>query len=233
MEFSKLISAQDVSQHDTPEDCWIVIDDQVLDVTKFASEHPGGPALILKYAGHDATKAYAQYHSPTVVKDTLPLDCFLGNLDRATIDKSWASDPTSESSASTSNPSQAAPDSEKPELHSILNSYDFEEVAARTASKKTFAFYSTAATDCWTRDMNQSMFKRLWFRPRVLKDVSTVDTSSTILGHKVNVPLFICPTGLARMINPVAEKGLMKAAHSTGIIEIVSTLIDLGNGTSR
>jgi len=220
MEFSNLVSVQDVYKHNTPEDCWIVIDDQVLDVTKFAPEHPGGASLLLKYAGRDATKAYAEYHAPGVVKDTLSLDCFKGNLDRSTIDRSWQQDPTSNAGVS-SNPAQAAPDSEKPELHSIINSYDFEEVAARTASKKTYAFYSTAATDCWTRDMNESMYKRIWFRPRVLKDVAQIDTSSTILGHKVSVPLFICPTGLARMINPEAEKGLARAAKSTGIIEIV------------
>ena len=152
MEFAKLVSAQDVSKHNTPEDCWIVINDQVLDVTGFASEHPGGPSLLLKYAGRDATKPYAEYHAPGVVKDTLSPDCYMGILDRSTIDKAWARDPTSEASVS-SNPTQAVPDSEKPPLHSIINSYDFEEVAARTASKKTFAFYSTAATDCWTRDM--------------------------------------------------------------------------------
>lgn len=221
MEFSKLVSVQEVTKHNTPQDCWIVIHDDVLNVTNFANEHPGGPHLLVKYAGCDATNAYSEYHAPNVVKDTLSLDCFMGTLDRSTIDKTWASDPSSEAGPST-NPSQAVSDDEKPPLHSIINSYDFEAVAARTASKKTFAFYSTAATDCWTRDMNESMYKRIWFRPRVMRDVAHIDTSTTILRNKVNVPLFICPTGLARMINPEAEKGLARAAKSTGIIEIVS-----------
>jgi L-lactate dehydrogenase (cytochrome) len=99
--------------------------------------------------------------------------------------------------------------------------YDFEEAAIKTASKKTYAFYSTAATDCWTRDMNQSMYKRIWFRPRVMRDVADVDTSSCVLGIPVNVPLFICPTGLAKMINPEGEKALARAAKSSGILEIV------------
>ena len=103
-----------------------------------------------------------------------------------------------------------------------MYSYDFEEIAAKTASRKTFAFYSTAATDCWSRDMNQSMYKRIWFRPRVMKDVAEVDTSSAVLGVPVRVPLFICPTGLAKMINPEGEKALARAAKSSGILEIVS-----------
>lgn len=40
----KFISTQQVSQHNLPQDCWIVVDDQVWDVTDFLQEHPGGPA---------------------------------------------------------------------------------------------------------------------------------------------------------------------------------------------
>lgn len=70
--------------------------------------------------------------------------------------------------------------------------------------------------------MNENMYKRIWFRPRVMKDVAEVDTSSSILGLPVKLPLFICPTGLVKMINPEAEKALAKAAKSSGILEIVS-----------
>ncbi|KAK3715186.1 hypothetical protein LTR37_007396 [Vermiconidia calcicola] len=217
MEFAKLITTEDIKAHNSASDCWVVIDDQVWDVTNFAPEHPGGASFLLKYAGRDATEGYSEYHSPGVVKDSLSLDCFKGNLDRSTIDAEWKQKPVG------NNNTQAVPEDEKPHLHNIINSYDFEEVAAKTASSKTFAFYSTAATDCWTRDMNQSMYKRLWFRPRVMRDVAEVDTSSTILGMPVNVPLFICPTGLAKMINPEGEKALARAAKSTGTLEVLST----------
>lgn len=40
----KLLSAQDIAEHKTPEDCWIVVDNQVWDVTDFLDEHPGGSA---------------------------------------------------------------------------------------------------------------------------------------------------------------------------------------------
>ncbi|KAK4926347.1 hypothetical protein LTR49_006819 [Elasticomyces elasticus] len=224
MEFVRLISTAEIAKHNKPDDCWIVVEDEVWDVTEFQAEHPGGAALILQCAGHDATKAYAQYHSPGLIRSTLPLSCFIGNLDRSTTFPTWTQEPHSNASRDASNPTQVLSDSEKPPLHSIINSYDFEQVAASTASKKTYAFYSTAATDCWTRDMNESMYKRIWFRPRVLRDVAHLDTSIKILGHKVNVPLFICPTGLAKMIHPEAEMALGRAAKSRGIIEILSTV---------
>lgn len=65
------------------------------------------------------------------------------------------------------------------------------------------------------------MLKRIWFRPRVLRDVSVVNTSGSVLGIPMAMPLFISPTGLAKLINPEAEKALARAAKSTGILEIV------------
>ncbi len=70
--------------------------------------------------------------------------------------------------------------------------------------------------------MNQTMYQRIWFRPRVLRDVADVSTATTILGMEVKVPVFICPTGLAKMINPEGEKVMARGAKSSGILEIVS-----------
>jgi L-lactate dehydrogenase (cytochrome) len=73
--------------------------------------------------------------------------------------------------------------------------------------------------------MNSAMLKRIWFRPRVLKNVSQVDTSSSMLGIPLRVPVFICPSGLAKMINPEGEKALARAAKGSGIVEIVWTML--------
>jgi len=50
-----LFSAEEVSKHNTPGDAWVVIDGGVYDVSKFADEHPGGPEVLLEWAGKDAT----------------------------------------------------------------------------------------------------------------------------------------------------------------------------------
>lgn len=49
------MDASELSNHRTKESCWIVIDRNVYDVTSFIDIHPGGPALILKYAGQVGT----------------------------------------------------------------------------------------------------------------------------------------------------------------------------------
>ena len=41
---SKLLSASEISKHNSNTDCWIVVDGQVWDITSFAPDHPGGPA---------------------------------------------------------------------------------------------------------------------------------------------------------------------------------------------
>lgn len=52
------ISLQMVAEHDSHDDCWIIVYDRVYDVTLFLAEHPGGKDIILDYAGHDATLAF-------------------------------------------------------------------------------------------------------------------------------------------------------------------------------
>ena len=93
--------------------------------------------VILKFAGRDATKEYAEIHNLEVVKDTISLECFKGNLDRSTITEDWKQGVVKKNAA------QATSEDEKPPLHNVLNSFDFEEIAAKTASTKTFVWYSS------------------------------------------------------------------------------------------
>jgi len=54
----KEYSLQEVAEHCSPSDCWIVLFDKIYDVTSFLSEHPGGEFIILESAGRDATLAF-------------------------------------------------------------------------------------------------------------------------------------------------------------------------------
>ncbi len=48
----------EIGDHNSAEDCWVVIKKQVYDITTFLDEHPGGKDIILEYAGKDATEAF-------------------------------------------------------------------------------------------------------------------------------------------------------------------------------
>ncbi|KAG0003245.1 hypothetical protein BGZ80_005830, partial [Entomortierella chlamydospora] len=74
------ISAAEVAKHNTPEDCWVIVNGQVLDVTKFLPDHPGGKKAILIFAGRDATEEFNMLHKPDVVEKYAP-ESVIGVLD--------------------------------------------------------------------------------------------------------------------------------------------------------
>ncbi|KAF7506191.1 hypothetical protein GJ744_012171 [Endocarpon pusillum] len=213
-----LVSIEEISKHDSPSDCWLVIDNQVWDMTEFAPSHPGGPGIIHRYAGRDATQAYSEVHAPSVIKDNLAATKLKGRLDPSTINDEWLKPPPTAPQANT-----PAGDNSQPDLDTIINAHDFELAAQKTATAKTWAFYSSGANDLITRDANASLYSRIWFRPRVMRNVRTVSTSSTILGLPTTLPILISPAAMAKLIHPDGELAIARAAHSKGIIQCIST----------
>ena len=65
---SATYTRSEVAQHATPDSNWIIVDDKVYDVTKFAMFHPGGRAFIDKVAGSDATKQFYAFHRQDVLR---------------------------------------------------------------------------------------------------------------------------------------------------------------------
>ncbi|KAK2968853.1 hypothetical protein RJ640_008020 [Escallonia rubra] len=63
---TKLYTMQEAAQHNTKEDCWVVIDGKVYDVSPYLDEHPGGDDVLLATTGKDATDEFEDAgHSKT------------------------------------------------------------------------------------------------------------------------------------------------------------------------
>jgi cytochrome b involved in lipid metabolism len=75
----KEYTMEEVAKHNTEKDCWVVVNGEVLDVTKFLPDHPGGKKAILIYAGKDATEEFNMLHEKNVVVKYAP-DSILGTL---------------------------------------------------------------------------------------------------------------------------------------------------------
>lgn len=71
---------------------------------------------------------------------------------------------------------------------------------------------------------NAAAYRRLTFSPRVLRDVSHVDTSSTLLGKDLAYPLVLAPTGFTRIAHSEGELAVARAAKRAGLPYALSTL---------
>ncbi|KAF9495282.1 Flavocytochrome c [Pleurotus eryngii] len=70
---------EEVAKHTKKDDVWVVIEGQVLDVTEFLPDHPGGEKAIMLYAGRDATEEFNMLHDPKVIPRYAP-DAVIGSL---------------------------------------------------------------------------------------------------------------------------------------------------------
>merc|ERR1719238_707421 len=62
----------EVAKHTVKGDCWVVVAGQVLNVSNFLSQHPGGELAILTFAGKDATEEFNMIHPPDVIPKYAP-----------------------------------------------------------------------------------------------------------------------------------------------------------------
>ncbi|OVA00835.1 Cytochrome b5-like heme/steroid binding domain [Macleaya cordata] len=66
---TKLFTWQEASEHKTRDDCWVIVDGKVYDVTDYLDEHPGGDDVLLKAAGRDATDEFEDAgHSKSAIE---------------------------------------------------------------------------------------------------------------------------------------------------------------------
>lgn len=69
----------EISKHDKEDDCWIVLYDEVYNLTSFLKDHPGGKESILLYGGKDATEQFEMLHQKSILAQ-LPAASKLGML---------------------------------------------------------------------------------------------------------------------------------------------------------
>ncbi|XP_067938340.1 cytochrome b5-like isoform X2 [Watersipora subatra] len=68
-DITRLFSRTEVSNHASYDSCWVIIDNDVYDVTTFLKQHPGGDEILLEHAGSDCTTAFQEKgHSAGAVK---------------------------------------------------------------------------------------------------------------------------------------------------------------------
>ncbi|GAB7354803.1 hypothetical protein MBLNU459_g5195t1 [Dothideomycetes sp. NU459] len=209
---AKTYTYEEVQQHRSAESCWVVLYGNVYDVTSFVPEHPGGSKIILQLAGQDATEEYDPIHPPGTLEESLPAECKLGAFDSSTL-------PAVEKSPVEKDEVDA--DAIMP-IEDCLNMDDIEAVATKKMSTKAWAYYFSAGDDLISKHLNNTVYRNILLRPRVFVDCTKCDTSTTVLGHKIDIPLFVSPAAMARLGHPDGEHGIAQACATYGAMQIIS-----------
>jgi len=112
----------------------------------------------------------------------------------------------------------------KRRLDAALTIEDLRRIAQRRTPKAAFDYTEGAAEDELSLARARQAFRDVEFHPAILRDVSTVDTSATVLGAPVALPFGIAPTGFTRMMQTEGERAGAAAAGAAGIPFALSTM---------
>ena len=109
-------------------------------------------------------------------------------------------------------------------LRAAVNVDDLRRIARRRLPRGVFDYIDGGAEDERSIVRNAAGFLNLEFRPNVLRDVSAVDPSTTLLGRRVAMPLVLAPTGYTRLTQSQGELAVARAAERAGVPYSLSTM---------
>jgi len=101
---------------------------------------------------------------------------------------------------------------------------DLREIARRHTPRAVFDYVDGAAESETSLRRSREAFGRVEFVPSILRDVSAVDPSTTILGERAALPLVFAPTGFTRLMHEAGEPAVARVAARIGIPYTLSTM---------
>lgn len=102
--------------------------------------------------------------------------------------------------------------------------WDLRAAARRRVPRAVFDYVDGAAGTETSLRRSREAYARVEFMPSILRDVSSVDTSTTILGRHAALPLVFAPTGFTRLMHDDGESAVARVAGRLGIPYALSTL---------
>jgi 4-hydroxymandelate oxidase len=108
------------------------------------------------------------------------------------------------------------------DCRNILSLPEFEERARGCMTPMAYEYVASGAADEHTVRWNRDAFDRIRLRPRVLRDVASVDPRVTLFGREHALPILLAPTAYQRVLHPDGELATARGAAAAGITWIVS-----------
>lgn len=100
---------------------------------------------------------------------------------------------------------------------------EFEAIAKKKLTKQVWDYYVSGADEQTSIVRNRTAYDRLLLRPRVFRDVTTIDTSATIFGKKYSFPVGVSPSAMQRLVGGEGELDVAKAVANRGTFMILSS----------
>lgn len=126
-------------------------------------------------------------HPPGTLEEYLSKEDKVGTIDPNTLPKEEAGK------------EEKSPKDRPPSLESLLNLDDIEEAATKRLTRKAWAYYYSAGDDLISKRLNNQVYRSILLRPRIFVDCEHCDLSTTIMGCKVGLPIFVSPAAMARL----------------------------------
>lgn len=101
---------------------------------------------------------------------------------------------------------------------------DLRAIARSRMPRSVFDYVDGAAENEVSAKRAAAAYRGAVFHPRILRDVSTVDTGRTVLGKRSSLPVVLAPTGFTRMMHHEGETAVALAAAEAGIPYTLSTM---------
>jgi 4-hydroxymandelate oxidase len=111
-----------------------------------------------------------------------------------------------------------------PRLAAVVGLSELAAIARERMHPAAFDYVAGGAWDEISLTDNEAAWRRRRFRPRVLRDVSSVATATTILGHPASLPLAIAPMAAHGLAHPDGEVATARAAAAAGVPFCLSTM---------
>jgi isopentenyl diphosphate isomerase/L-lactate dehydrogenase-like FMN-dependent dehydrogenase len=106
----------------------------------------------------------------------------------------------------------------------LLNLDDAERLAKNVVPEDAWAYIAGGAGDERTLRWNHESFSRYRLRPRVLVDVSSVSTETTVLGTPVSMPVLVAPMAFQSIAHEEGEVAMARGAAAAGTVMCLSTV---------
>jgi len=106
----------------------------------------------------------------------------------------------------------------------FTNLLELEDLARAKVPRPSFDYIAGGAEDEVSLRRNREAFTKWALRPRVLVDVSRRDTSTSVLGQRVSMPILVAPTAFHGLVHPEGEVARARGAAAAGTVMVVSAI---------